>query len=140
MYENSTCIGGGAKTVVSGSIGSSFASFFGKVENVRLGIKDTPTVLNMSKEDGKASKGYFREYVIQAGQPLTIGMSYSLPNALRCATLGSTFVPEAGKDYEGTLEVNFSERTCRLVLKQVQSTSDDVILADVAQLPATSCK
>ncbi|MEJ7806424.1 MAG: hypothetical protein WKG03_10955 [Telluria sp.] len=140
MYENSACIGGGAKTVVSGSIGSTFASFLGKVANVRIGIKDTPTVLNMPKEDSMASKGYFREYLVQAGQPLSVGMSFSHPSGLRCAPAGSTFVPEAGRDYEGTLEVNFSERTCRLLLKQVQATNDDIVLADIAQLPAASCQ
>lgn len=139
FFENSTCLGGDARTSVSGSIGSAFSSFLGKPKNVSLGIKDTPNTLNMENKDSLFSKGYFREYKVVAGQPLTLKMSYGLPRGMSCGPIGTTFTPQAGKDYEAILDVNSSARRCTVMLKEVQ-VGEGGVVAEVQRMPATKCE
>jgi hypothetical protein len=139
FFESSTCFGGDAKTSVSGTFGSTFASFLGKAKNVSLGMKDTPNTLSMAQKDAPFSKGYFREYKVAAGQPLTLRMSYSLPQGMSCGPIGAMFIPEAGKDYEAILDVNFSARRCQIVLQEVQERGAETVLAEVRRAPAKTC-
>lgn len=139
LFENSSCFGGGTKTVVSGGLGSAFSSFLGKVSNVSLGMRDTPNTLTMSQNDSRASKGYFKEYKVAAGQPMTLRMGYSIPNAISCGPLGVTLIPAEGKDYEAILDVNHGAGNCKIVLKEVQLSGTDVVLIDTNQAEAKSC-
>lgn len=139
FFENSACLGGDARTSVSGSLGSAFSSFLGKPKNVSLGIRDTPNTLNMENKDSLFSKGYFREYKVAADQPLTLRMSYGLPRGMSCGPIGTTFVPQAGKDYEAILDVNVGARRCTVMLKEVQAGATDAVPAQVQRMPAMPC-
>ena len=139
FFENSMCFGGDAKTSVSGSLGSTFSSFLGKQKSVSLGIKDTPNTLSMASKDAPFSKGYFREYKVAAGQPLTLKMSYALPQAMSCGPIGKTFIPQAGKDYEAILDVDFRARRCTVGVQEVQANEGDAVLVEVPSMPPTKC-
>lgn len=142
FYENSACIGGKAKeTTVSGGVGDAFSSLFGSVKNVSIGIKDTPNTLNISKRNGIASKAYFREYEVAAAQPLTVQMSFqSNPGGsyAYCNAVGGSFTPEAGKDYEASLDVEAG--SCVAVIREIADAADgSVQLQKVNVAPTKEC-
>jgi len=50
--------------------------------------------------------GAYNEYVVQAGMPLTVMLQWSLDKGgvkSACGPLGSTFFPQAGKNYDVTM-------------------------------------
>jgi len=108
FYQNSTCIGGGQKTSVSGGIGDAFSSFAGRAKNISIGMQETPNIGNLAKRDGYMSKAYFREYEIAGNQPIALKMHYrSTPGAgFVCRNVGGTFTAEAGKDYEVAMDIH----------------------------------
>jgi hypothetical protein len=142
LYRNSICNKGKAQTV-SGGTGGALRSAFGTVPNLSIGMPETPNVRNISERDGRFAKAYFREYVIQAEQPLTVEASYSesagsagtrpftisIGSSLHCRTVVKTFFPEAGKDYEASLDIEPGE--CELRVNQILAQDDKVTLVPV---------
>jgi hypothetical protein len=132
LSRDSTC----AKSIwssdaekVSGGFSSAFGSFLGAVSNTSLGIADTDTTRNLSRKDGMFSKAYFREYVIPADKPSTLGMgfqdvsSFYVANGVRYETVGRschgaiTFTPRAGEDYEAAFA--WDDEVCLLAVNRV---------------------
>jgi len=123
--------------VVSGGLGSAFASFTRTASNQSIGMPETPNVKNLSKRDGILSKAYFREYVIKAGQPVALSMSFrSNPSGTYayCRIIERTFVPEAGKDYEAALDIEPGFCVARINKILIQDGS--VVLQPVEYKPS----
>lgn len=138
-YPNSACYGGNSVTV-SGGVGDAFSSFLGSVSNTSIGMPETPYSGKPSARNGIFSKTFFREYKISANQPLTIKLDFQSNPGLRynyCKTIVGTFVPEAGKDYEISLDIKGG--MCVPVLSELQNTADGVILQPVVATKAERC-
>lgn len=143
FYQNSSCMGGkGPKTTVSGGVGDAFGSMFGRAKNTTIGMPETPTTANLGKRDGYFSKAYYREYEIPGNQPMTLRMAYQsaagAPGSTYCGTFGGTFTPEAGKQYEVTLEV--SPKQCLAVVHEIEASAEGpASLRDVTVAPTRDC-
>lgn len=139
FYENSACIGGNARETSIPGLKEAFLSFIGTIKNARIGIRDTPTTLDIEKRNGILSKAYFREYEVAADQPLTVRMSYGTPSDYKyCDWIGATLVPRAGKDYEASLDVGHG--LCMLVIREIVDAADGgVQLRMVPLATAKSC-
>jgi len=132
FFKNSECAGGfsGANGIqVSGGFGSAFSSFFGSVENQRLGIPATESSENLSRKDGLASTAYFNEYEIPAEEPLSLRLSFRdvsnfyvykgrryTQDSPSCAG-AIRFVPRAGEDYE--VGFSWENSACSVSINQV---------------------
>lgn len=143
FYENSACFGGQAReTQVSGGVGDTFSSFFGSVKNSSVGMRETPNTVAIKHRDGPFSKAYFREYAIGAGRPLTVWMRYQgNPGSVfaTCGAIGGTFTPEAGKDYEASLDM--ANGHCLAVIHEVADAADgSAQLRDVSVSPTEACR
>ena len=143
FYQNSSCVGGkGPKTTVSGGVGDAFGSFLGRAKNTSIGMPETPTTADLGKRDGYFSKAYFREYEIPGNQPMALRMAFQsgggAPGSKYCRAFGGTFTPEAGKQYEVTLEVAPNE--CLAVVREIQeSASGPATLRDIPVAGAKDC-
>jgi hypothetical protein len=143
FYQNSSCVGGkGPKTTVSGGVGDAFGSFLGRAKNTSIGMPETPTTADLGKRDGYFSKAYFREYEIPGNQPMALRMAFQsaagAPGSKYCRAFGGTFMPEAGKQYEVTLEVAPNE--CLAVVREIQQTaSGPANLRDIPVAAARDC-
>ncbi|SDX21192.1 hypothetical protein SAMN04515617_10260 [Collimonas sp. OK242] len=138
-YPNSACYGGESVTV-SGGIGDAFSSFLGTASNTSIGMPETPNSGKPSARNGLFSKAFFREYKIAADQPLTLKLDFQSNPGVRygyCKTIAGTFVPEAGKDYEISLDIK--DGMCVPILNELQSTADGVILQPVPASKAEHC-
>lgn len=138
-YPNSACYGGDSVTV-SGGFGDAFSSFLGTASNTGIGMPETPNSGKPSARNGIFSKAFFREYKIAANQPLTIKLDFQSNPGVRysyCKTIAGTFMPEAGRDYEISLDIK--DGMCVPVLNELQSTSDGVILQPVVATKAERC-
>jgi hypothetical protein len=143
FYQNSSCVGGkGPKTTVSGGVGDAFGSFLGRAKNTSIGMPETPTTADLGKRDGYFSKAYFREYEIPGNQPMALRMAFQsgggAPGSKYCRAFGGTFTPEAGKQYEVTLEVAPNE--CLAVVREIQqNASGPASLRDIPVAAARDC-
>jgi hypothetical protein len=143
FYQNSSCIGGkGPDTTVSGGAGDAFGSFLGRARNTSIGMAETPTTANLGKRDGYFSKAYFREYEIPGNQPMTLRMAFQsaagAPGSIYCPRLGGTFTPEAGKQYEVTMEA--ASNQCLAVVREIQeSASGPANLRDIPVAATRDC-
>jgi hypothetical protein len=140
FYQNSVCVGGNAqKTKVSGGAGDAFSSFIGTIKNTSLGMKETPNTENLSKRGGIASKAYFREYEIRANQPVSLSMHFGDMNGGSCGSIGGTFTPETGKDYE--IALNWRANYCLVSVQEIQQDEQGkVTMQDVPTTPTSKCK
>lgn len=136
FYKNKTCYGGrGVQASKSG-----FGGAFGSKKNISLGIAETPNVVNLKQRDGILAKAFYREYSVNAGEPLTISASlYETTGRTdySCRQLDRYFIPEAGRDYEVALDID--GQTCRLGVAQIDSTEAQVKLLPVELLAAKDC-
>jgi hypothetical protein len=131
LYRNSFCDKGKAQTV-SGGTGSAFRSAFGNERNLSIGMPETPNVRNIGERDGRFVKAYFREYVVEAEQPLTLQASFGDSAgsfSVYCRAIVKTFFPEAGKDYEASLDLE--PGVCVLRINQILVQDDKVTLLPV---------
>jgi hypothetical protein len=130
-------------------LGSAFGSFVGTASNQSIGIPDTPNVKNITERDGILSKAYFREYVVEAEQPLALflkllgtpsgrGTNPGPQHHIRryCNAITGTFIPETGKDYEVTLDVE--PGFCVARVNQVLIQDGEVVLLPV-EVKESSC-
>lgn len=138
-YPNSACRGGESVSV-SGGIGDAFSSFIGAAKNKSIGMPASPNTENQSARDGMLSKAYYREYEVTPGQPITITMHFQSNPGKRymyCTTVATSFVPEQGKNYEGTFEIQ--DGICLQVVNELQNTSEGTMLKPVAVTAAEAC-
>lgn len=138
-YPNSACYGGDS-VIVSGGLGDAFSSFLGTASNTSIGMPETPNSGKPSARNGLFSKAFFREYKIVANQPLTIKLDFQSNPGVRygyCKTIAGTFLPEAGKDYEISLDIK--DGMCVPVMNELQSTTEGLILQPVVATKAERC-
>ncbi|GGY22943.1 hypothetical protein [Paludibacterium paludis] len=146
FYRNMACYKTGmwgptdAETV-SGGLGDAFASFVGVASNSGIGMPETTTTREIAKRNGMLSKAFFREYSVDADKPLTVLVSFGDVSGMRCGYLSASFVPKAGKDYEGVLNISVAERVCRLEIKEITGTPEATELKLVDDMkPAGKCR
>jgi hypothetical protein len=136
FYKNKTCYGG--KGVSASRAG--FGGAFGSKKNITLGMPETPTVLNLKQRDGILASAFYREYAVNAGEPLTIMASYQANPGryiYSCKNFGIYFIPENGKDYEVTLDVD--SQICRLSVNRIESNATSIELVPVGFADANKC-
>lgn len=136
-YPNSKCEGGSNSVTVSGGLGTTFSSFFGTIKSESIGIPETETTRNLAKRSSLLSKAYFREYQINAGEPITVALSFQDVGGAHCNALVYSFVAESGVDYEGRLDMDFDAKTCSYVMNSV---GNDGSLLPVRLSSSPSCK
>jgi len=90
-------------------------------QNLSLGIPETETLRSMKHPK-------YREYAVEAGQPLIFNAEIRLLGYFCTGHLASQFVPKAGEDYE--VEMTTTGRVCRLNIRQVD--------ADGSRLPVAA--
>lgn len=91
LYPGEYCYGSDSKQAIKAS--ENGFSIFGT--NKRVGMPVTEDI-----------SGSYNEYVIQAGQPVTVMLQWEAEkNGVRanCGPIGSTFYPQSGKDYDVTI-------------------------------------
>jgi hypothetical protein len=136
FYENKTCRDGdGVEASKTG-----FGGLFNNKKNISLGIPETPNVVNLKQRDGILAKAFYREYSVNAGEPLTISASLNETTGrtgYSCGPLDRYFIPEAGRDYEVALDIG--SQTCRLSVTQIDSTEAGVKLLPVKLSAAKEC-
>jgi hypothetical protein len=140
FYENSQCLGGsGPKTRASGGFGDAFSSFVGRAKNTSIGMTETPTTAHLAARDGIFSRAYFREYEVAANQPVALNMAFqNAPGGARCSQFGGTFTPEAGKEYEVTLDLQGQQ--CMAVVREIQKDGQgEASLKELTLLPTFKC-
>lgn len=136
FYKNKTCHGGHG--VAASKTG--FGGVFSSKKNISLGIAETPNVVNLKQRDGILARAFYREYSVNAGEPLTISASFNDGTdhiSYRCGPLDGYFIPEAGRDYEVALDIG--NKICRLNVTQIDSTEAEVRLLPVELSLAKSC-
>lgn len=146
LYKDAVCTAKyGEKIRVSGSLGSALGSLFGSVKNEGIGIPETQSTRNLQDRKMIGSKPFYRELVLEAGKPVVVEAGASSPahwsqapgvNAgWSCgALLTSTFVPQAGADYEVSLNLDFRNSVCVLAVNRV---NPDGQLTPVEVAPAS---
>lgn len=121
LYTNTSCTAEYAQKIrASGSLGNAFGSMLGKVKNESLGIPETDTSRGLKQRGMIMSKAYFKEYPLVPGQSVVVEAGMGSPAGWRCDRLiTSAFTPQAGKDYEVALGVDFSGGVCTLKVNEV---------------------
>ncbi len=150
LYKDAVCTAAyGEKVRASGSLGSAFGSLMGSVKNQAIGIPETQNTRNLHERKMIGSKPFYKEYAIEAGKPVVVEAGASSPahwtstpgfkSGWTCGPLlASTFVPEAGADYEVALDLDFRNSVCTLAVKRV-AVDGQVTPVDVAPV-SKDCK
>ncbi|WP_045758707.1 hypothetical protein [Xanthomonas albilineans] len=142
LYKDAVCTKKyGEKIRVSGSLGNAFGSLFGAVKNEGIGIPETRNTKNISNRKMIGSKPYYKEYAVEAGKAVVVEAGAGSPGfwsqtpgfhmGWDCGSLiASSFVPQAGSDYEVAMNIDFRNSVCVLVVNRVgadgQTTPVDV--------------
>lgn len=136
MYTDTVCTRKYASKIeASGTLGSAFGSLFGSVKNESLGIPETATTQSLKQRGKLGSKAYYREYALVPGKPVVLQGGMSAPTGWRCERqITSSFTPEAGKDYEAALDLDFSDGVCTLKVNEVAA---DGALTKLDVVPAS---
>ena len=150
LYKNQACVGGKGIQVSKTNLGA----LFGNSKSISLGMPETPNVTNLKSRDGILFAAFYREYAVRAGEPITIAAQYyettgdsrmTLGNVVYthpgisrgCKKIDGSFTPEAGKDYE--LTVDIGSPTCQFTLTQVDVKDAAVQLTPVALAESRKC-
>lgn len=138
LYLNSICKGGENSIAVAGpgNMSDTFSSFIGTIKNESIGIPETSSVDMMLKRSSFASKVYYKEYSINAGEPVTVDMVFVDPAGYRCGPIASQFIPESKADYEALLDLDFAKGLCKAEFHKI---SDDGTFVPLGVSPAKKC-
>jgi hypothetical protein len=153
FFKNQSCIGGDGIQASKKNFGGMFA------KNVSIGMPITPTVENMKSRDGILFAASYHEFAVRANEPLAISVDYSETTGVRsyrCDQIGGVFKPEAGQDYDitvdlvnGTCAVNVQKIEVRDSAMQLlpvpldgtrKCTADDVLPINVCKATFEECK
>lgn len=121
FYRNQMCYGKVGETKVS-----SRNVLLSPNKSTSLGMPMTPRVANVNNQGrftAMISQDSYREFVFNAGEPVTVKASYFVAGiparpgsrgtpSYSCPDFGVYFTPEKGMDYEVYLDVNRSEKAC----------------------------
>jgi hypothetical protein len=136
FYKNKTCYGGKGVTASRSGLGGAF----GSKKNITLGMPETPNVLNLKQRDGILASAFYREYAVNAAEPLNILASYKESSGgfgYKCQSLSGYFVPENGKYYEVTVDIDGQH--CRLRVGRIESTPTSIELLPVGLTESGKC-
>lgn len=155
FFKNQSCFGGRGIQASK----TNFGAMFGNAQSISLGMPDTPTVTNLSSRDGILFNAFYREYAVRADEPLTVYAAYAETTGrtgISCQPFTGVFKPEAGKDYEVT--VDLANSACIFQIKRIElkdgavqlqpvlfaeakkCTSDDVLPINVCKATIAECK
>lgn len=125
------------KINVGGQAGDAFSSLVGTVKNHSIGIAQTDMSKNLKDQNGVLSKAFYKEFVIPAGNFISIhnafiGLSNVSQSPVRktvqyqgaCTSSSLSFVPKAGKDYEVVPTRNSS--ACGLTLLEIDKNGNTI--------------
>ena len=102
-------------------------------------MKETPNTEKLSQRGGFASKAYFIEFEVPANQPVSVRMSFGSVNGARCGSIGGTFTPESGKEYE--IALNWRGNLCVADVQEIrQDELGKVVMQDVPTMRMPKCK
>jgi hypothetical protein len=133
LYKDAVCTAKyGEKIRASGSLGSAFGSLLGTVKSEGIGIPETQNTRNLRDRKMIGSKPFYKEYALEAGKPVVVEAGAGSPAhwsqtpgfnvGWNCgALLTSSFVPQAGADYEVALNLDFRHSVCILAVNRVNS-------------------
>lgn len=159
MYRDSDCTRAGLKEgdeKVSGTLMSSLNSLIGNVSNSSIGMPETETTRYLNKKNKLLSKAYFREYVIEADQPVTINAGYEdinhvyKSNGITYSQKGGScsrspgypiavrFIPIPGADYE--MDFKWRDGKCGLWINRISQKDGVTTLKPVKAYIAYACK
>ena len=136
LFKNSECytkkfIGTAPNQIVaSGGFSDTMGSFFGTVSNVTIGMPESPTTRRINDISFFGARAFFKEYEIEAGQPLTLNSGIVDPYV--SCQVAASFIPKPGKDYEVFFQIQGS--ACFLQTKEIVTTPDGTDLAGIAGL------
>ncbi|KAB7772579.1 hypothetical protein CKY51_00090 [Xanthomonas maliensis] len=144
LYKDAVCNKKYSEKIrASGSLGSAFGSLVGAVKNESIGIPETQNTRNLHDRKMIGSKPFYKEYALEAGKPVVVeagahsdhwSTATGYHMGWNCGPLlSSTFVPEAGADYEVALDLDFRQSVCVLAVNRVAA---DGQVTPVAVSPA----
>lgn len=124
------------QVVASGGFSDTMGSLFGSVSNVTIGMPESPTTKRIDDISFFGARAFYKEYEIDAGQPLTLNSGIVDPGASCRVTV--SFIPQPGKNYEAFFHIRNS--SCYLQAKEIVTTADGTDLAEIVGLKrASSC-
>lgn len=136
FFKNQSCYGGRGIQASKAGLGA----LFGKNQSISLGMPETPTVANLQSRDGILFAAFYREYAVRAAEPLTIHVAYAETTGrtgYSCKPYGAVFTPEAGQDYEVTLDIGAG--LCQFQVKRIDVKDTAVQLLPVLHREAQKC-
>jgi hypothetical protein len=136
FFKNQSCYGGRGIQASKTNLGA----MFGNSKSITLGMPDTPTVASLKSRDGILFNAFYREYAVKANEPLTIYAAYAETTGrtgISCPPFSAVFNPEAGKDYEVTVDVGGP--SCVFQIKQIAVKDAAVQLLPVLFKQANKC-
>ncbi|GGY08928.1 hypothetical protein GCM10011289_09490 [Paludibacterium paludis] len=145
FYRNQACYQLGffspPNAEVVSTLGAALSSFIGTISNTRIGMPESPTTKRLSERHGLASKAFFKEYHIDAGQPLTVMMTSGAGPGYECPLSAYSFIPKAGKEYEAFLDVDEEKKRCHYQIREIVASQDSTELQPVEDVkPVDVCK
>jgi hypothetical protein len=136
FFKNQSCYGGRGIQASKTNLGA----MFGNSKSISLGMPETPTVASLQSRDGILFSAFFREYAVRADEPLTIHIAYAETTGrmgYSCKPYGAVFTPEAGQDYEVTVDVG--NGLCEFQIKRIEVKDTAVQLLPVLHREAQKC-
>lgn len=141
----------GTTVSIGKSLGDAFSSFTRSSKNESIGIAKTSTTENMGKLDGILSKIAYREYVIPAHEAVNVWGAYNGLTTVSqtltditifregsCRSIGSSFIPDAGSDYE--VAMYKKGRNCTLTIHKIVSENGQTVLKPIPTSEPKKCK
>lgn len=136
FYKNQTCYAGKGVSASRSGLGG----VFGSKKNISIGIPETPNVVNLKARDGILASAFYREYSVNAAEPLAIHASYHEDTGrtgYTCKSFGGVLTPEDGKDYEVTVEID--SQSCRLSVTRIDLNESALQLTPVELSDGGKC-
>lgn len=136
FFKNQTCYGGRGIQASK----TNFGAMFENTKSISLGMPETPTTANLKSRDGILFDAFYREYAVRADDPLTIYAAYAETTGrtgISCPPFAAVFKPEAGKDYEVTVDIG--NAACLFQIKRIDLKDAAVQLQPVLFTEAKKC-
>jgi hypothetical protein len=93
-----------------------------KYSSTSVVIGMPPSPRKGMRPDGLDFKDFIKEYVVDANEPLTVGLAYG-NGYVSCSPPEATFVPQAGQDYDAFLD--WKDRFCWVAVHRIDGRGSD---------------
>lgn len=105
-----------------------------RIKNISLDMPITKRSDSASNDKGIMFRDSFKEYAIDAGQPVTLdgSVSVQLDNYSSACRVAVSFTPIAGKDYEAYYIEN--NKSCTIAIREIQNDVDENNLAKTTEV------